>query len=73
MLRGHIVALNGVPAEKIKAPPDARWVLNGDRGLTFTDRARPTTPTIVRAHGGRRIIAASRSFLSRASLGRHSA
>jgi putative ABC transport system permease protein len=37
MLRGRIVALNGVPAEKVEAEPDARWVLSGDRGLTYTD------------------------------------
>jgi putative ABC transport system permease protein len=37
MLRGRIVALNGVPADKIEAAPDSRWVLSGDRGLTYTD------------------------------------
>lgn len=37
MLRGRIVALNGVPADKIEASPDSRWVLSGDRGLTYTD------------------------------------
>jgi putative ABC transport system permease protein len=31
------VGLNGVPAEKIEASPDSRWVLAGDRGLTYTD------------------------------------
>ena len=37
MLRGRIVALKGVPVEKIEAAPDSRWVLSGDRGLTYTD------------------------------------
>jgi putative ABC transport system permease protein len=37
MLRGRIVALNGVPAEKVKASPNERWVLSSDRGLTYTD------------------------------------
>ena len=37
MLRGRIVALKGVPVEKVDADPDARWVLAGDRGLTYTD------------------------------------
>jgi putative ABC transport system permease protein len=37
MLRGRIVALKGVPAEKVEVAPDARWVLAGDRGLTYTD------------------------------------
>jgi len=37
MLRGRIVALKGVPAEKVEVAPDSRWVLAGDRGLTYTD------------------------------------
>jgi putative ABC transport system permease protein len=37
MLRGRIVALNGVPVEKVKADPEHRWVLSSDRGLTYTD------------------------------------
>jgi putative ABC transport system permease protein len=45
MLRGRIVALNGVPAEKVDAAPDARWVLAGDRGLTYTDTV-PQASTI---------------------------
>lgn len=36
MLRGRLVALNGVPAERVKTAPDAQWVLYGDRGLTFS-------------------------------------
>ena len=46
MLRGRIVALKGVPAEKAEAAPDARWVLAGDRGLTYTD-AVPGASTLV--------------------------
>nr|MBX2806502.1 ABC transporter permease [Hyphomicrobiales bacterium] len=38
MLRGKIVSLNGVPASEIDPPEEARWVLNGDRGLTFSDK-----------------------------------
>jgi putative ABC transport system permease protein len=37
MLRGRIVKLNGVPVEKVEVAPDSRWVLAGDRGLTYTD------------------------------------
>lgn len=37
MLRGRIVAIKGVPAEKANVSPDYRWVLAGDRGLTYTD------------------------------------
>ncbi len=38
MLRGRLVSLKGVPVEEIKAPPEAQWVLSGDRGLTYSDR-----------------------------------
>lgn len=38
MLRGKIVSINGVPSSELKAPDDARWVLNGDRGLTFSEK-----------------------------------
>ncbi|MBV9520410.1 MAG: FtsX-like permease family protein [Hyphomicrobiales bacterium] len=36
MMRGRIVALAGVPSEKVKAPEDVAWVLEGDRGITFS-------------------------------------
>jgi putative ABC transport system permease protein len=36
MLRGRIVAARGVRAEELKAAPDAEWVLQSDRGLTYT-------------------------------------
>ncbi len=39
MLRGRIVSLGGRPADTIKAPPNAQWVLNGDRGLTYAAAA----------------------------------
>lgn len=34
MVRGRVVRINGEPADAEKLPPDARWVLRGDRGLT---------------------------------------
>ncbi len=37
MLRGRVVALGGRPVDQIKAPPEAEWVLRGDRGLTYSD------------------------------------
>jgi len=36
MMRGRIVAVNGVEAEKAVVNPDEAWVLNGDRGVTYT-------------------------------------
>ena len=46
MLRGRIVALKGVPAEKVEADSDARWVLSGDRGLTYTDAVPPASTLV---------------------------
>lgn len=36
MLRGRIVAVKGVRAEDLKPSSDAAWVLQSDRGLTYT-------------------------------------
>ena len=36
MLRGRLVKLGDRPVEQIKAPPEAQWVLTGDRGLTHS-------------------------------------
>ena len=36
MLRGRIVAAKGVTAENLKPPNDVEWVLQSDRGLTYT-------------------------------------
>ncbi len=36
MLRGRLIALNDTPVEELKAPPEAQWVLNGDRGLSYS-------------------------------------
>jgi putative ABC transport system permease protein len=45
MLRGRIIELNGVSVDRAEVSPDARWVLAGDRGLTYTD-AVPGASTI---------------------------
>ncbi len=37
MLRGRITALNDIPSEEVKAAPDAAWVLQSDRGISFGD------------------------------------
>ena len=37
MLRGRIVAANNVPAEELKPKPDVAWVLQSDRGLSYTE------------------------------------
>jgi len=36
MLRGRIVSANGIRAEDLTPPPNAAWVLQSDRGITYT-------------------------------------
>ena len=35
-LRARIVAVGGVPADRVVATPDTAWALRGDRGLTYS-------------------------------------
>jgi putative ABC transport system permease protein len=37
MLRGRIVAARGVGVEELKPAPEAEWVLQSDRGITYAD------------------------------------
>ena len=37
MLRGRIVATNGVPVEALKPAASAAWVLQSDRGITYSN------------------------------------
>jgi putative ABC transport system permease protein len=43
MIRGRITALNGVPSAQVKISADAKWVLNGDRGITYAATPPPGT------------------------------
>jgi putative ABC transport system permease protein len=47
MIRGRIVALNGIPAARAKVAKDAKWALNGDRGITYA--ATPPKDTEITA------------------------
>jgi putative ABC transport system permease protein len=38
MLRGRIVSVKGVPAEKLKPSPQTAWALHGDRGITTASK-----------------------------------
>jgi len=49
MLRGRIVAANGVAAEDLKPAAGSRWVLRGDRGITYAS----TVPAGSRIVAGR--------------------
>lgn len=46
MLRGRLVSLRGVPVSEIVAEPDAAWVLEGDRGITYEAEV-PENSTVV--------------------------
>ena len=37
MMRGRVVRLNGVLASEVKAAENAAWVLEGDRGITYSE------------------------------------
>jgi putative ABC transport system permease protein len=41
MLRGRIVSANGVRAEDIRVPASQNWVLQSDRGITYSDTIPP--------------------------------
>jgi putative ABC transport system permease protein len=49
MMRARIVAVNGVPADRVKAAPDTRWALRGDRSLTYA-AIPPSGTHIVAGH-----------------------
>jgi putative ABC transport system permease protein len=46
MLRGRIIAARGVKAEDLKPSPDTEWVLQSDRGLSYTTTV-PQGSTVV--------------------------
>ena len=35
-LRGRIVRIGGKPVAEVKIPPEARWAVDGDRGVTYS-------------------------------------
>lgn len=53
ILRGRLVELAGKPVEQLKAPPEAQWVLNGDRGLTFSDEVPQGSKVVAGTWWGR--------------------
>src|SRR5262249_13598291 len=46
MRRGRTWARKGVPVEQVEPDPDSRWVLSGDRGLTYTDEVPPASTLV---------------------------
>ncbi len=49
MLRGRIIAARGIPVEMINVSDDVAWVLQGDRGITYSE----TVPNGSRLLAGR--------------------
>ncbi|MFN7175908.1 MAG: ABC transporter permease, partial [Thermaurantiacus sp.] len=45
-LRGPIVAIDGTPVSELEDPPQAAWVLNGDRGITWAVEPPPGTDMV---------------------------
>lgn len=45
LMRGRIAEIRGQPAEKVVAKDNAAWVLEGDRGITFS-RTQPRDSTL---------------------------
>jgi putative ABC transport system permease protein len=48
-LRARVVAVNGVPADAVRASPDTAWALRGDRGLTYA-AVMPAGTRLVAGH-----------------------
>jgi putative ABC transport system permease protein len=46
MMRGRIVAVKGIPADSYKAGENAAWVLEGDRGITYSETV-PTNSKVI--------------------------
>ncbi len=47
MIRGRITSLNGVPSADARISNDTKWIVNGDRGITYAATPPPGT-TITR-------------------------
>jgi putative ABC transport system permease protein len=45
MLRGRILAFNGQDVSQMNVPPSGRWVLRGDRGITYA-KNKPESSTL---------------------------
>ncbi|HWY62905.1 MAG TPA: FtsX-like permease family protein [Rhizomicrobium sp.] len=43
MIRGRITSLNGVPSAEAKIASDTKWIVNGDRGITYAATPPPGT------------------------------
>jgi len=46
MLRGRLVRLGDLAADKANVDPDVRWVLEGDRGITFAPAPPPNNKVV---------------------------
>lgn len=49
MIRGPIIAVNGIRAADVEATPDTRWALRGDRGFTYAAALPPGSELVAGA------------------------
>lgn len=67
LMRGRLVSVAGTPVGEIKAADNVAWVLDGDRGLTFSDTP-PEGAKIVagswweKGHTGERLVSIDREI-----------
>ena len=64
MLRGRIMSAHGIKADDLKPQPNAAWVLQSDRGITFATEV-PRGSTVAEGEWWPPTIAARRWSRSR--------
>ena len=62
MLRGRIVAAGGIKADDLRPSPNAAWVLQSDRGITYASRDAARLAAGRRAMVGRRLSGSAAGF-----------
>ncbi|WP_339861271.1 ABC transporter permease [Paremcibacter congregatus] len=45
-LRGRVTQVKGVPSKDVKAKPEGRWILRGDRGISFSAAPPPNNKIV---------------------------
>jgi putative ABC transport system permease protein len=74
MLRGVVTRLNGIPAAEAQIADEVRWILNGDRGVTYAAAPPPGTEVLEGAwwepdHAGETLVSFSAEHAAGLGLG----